>query len=169
MAIAKINNNHLGFLPESRKRCVLPACNHEEFFIQDMQQIESEVFGSNEDWKALYRRKFRQHQSVFGKYLVGDFSELQTPGMYRVKILGAKHSSYQFAITDKAFHQLPFLLLDFIHNWRSGNHGLHWREPSNLDDDMPFLDVEGNVQWNTIEYWNTLLANCLMALSELLS
>ncbi len=34
-------------------------------------------------------------------------------------------------------------------------------------DDRPVLDLEGRAQWNTTEYWNTPLANCLMALAEL--
>ena len=33
--------------------------------------------------------------------------------------------------------------------------------------DKPVLDLEGRAQWNTTEYWNTPLANCLMALTEL--
>jgi hypothetical protein len=34
-------------------------------------------------------------------------------------------------------------------------------------EDAPLLDLEGNVQWNTAEYWATPLANALMALSFL--
>jgi hypothetical protein len=36
-------------------------------------------------------------------------------------------------------------------------------------DDLPVVDLEARAQWNTTEYWNTPLANCLMALAELMS
>lgn len=34
-------------------------------------------------------------------------------------------------------------------------------------DDQPVLDLEGDAQWNTTEYWNVPLSNALMALSIL--
>jgi hypothetical protein len=34
-------------------------------------------------------------------------------------------------------------------------------------DDLPQLDLDGNAQWNTTEYWMTPLSNALMALSLL--
>jgi len=37
----------------------------------------------------------------------------------------------------------------------------------NYKDEI-FLDIKKKVQWNTTEYWNTPLSNCMMALSELL-
>jgi len=37
----------------------------------------------------------------------------------------------------------------------------------NAKDEI-FLDINRKVQWNTTEYWNTPLSNCMMTLSELL-
>jgi hypothetical protein len=34
-------------------------------------------------------------------------------------------------------------------------------------DDQPLLDLEGNAQWNSVEYWVTPLSNTLMALGLL--
>jgi hypothetical protein len=34
-------------------------------------------------------------------------------------------------------------------------------------DDLPQLDLEGDAQWNTTEYWMTPLSNMLMALAVL--
>ncbi len=36
------------------------------------------------------------------------------------------------------------------------------------EPDMPVLDQEREAEWNSTEYWNTPLSNCLMALSRLL-
>jgi hypothetical protein len=42
--------------------------------------------------------------------------------------------SYQFAIADGAYSWLPAMLLNYVHNWRSGPFENAWRGPTHLDD-----------------------------------
>ncbi len=126
--------NHIGFHCLARKRVIIPGSGFTHFEVQDMQQVVQEDFSERENWKTVYHGPLKVSESDFGTFLTGDFSDLTRPGIYRVVIDDALHWSYQFTISDQAFSNLPFLFLDFIHNWRSGDHGLHWRGPSNLDD-----------------------------------
>ena len=126
--------NHIGFQPHVRKKVIIPGTGYTYFEIQDMQQVVKEEFNDRENWKAVLKGELVSHHSDFGDFLVGDFSGLTKPGTYRVVVNDAEHWSYQFTISPGVFMNLPFLFLDFIHNWRSGKHGLHWRESSNLDD-----------------------------------
>jgi hypothetical protein len=42
--------------------------------------------------------------------------------------------SYQFIISDGAYHPLISLFSNFVHNWRSGDFANDWRGPGHLDD-----------------------------------
>jgi hypothetical protein len=96
------------------------------------------------------------------------------------KILGTKE------IANSAFDQLFWLLGGNTYN-SSVVTGVGYNQPMphsrhlgeypggfmvgfiGTKDDSPHLDIDGNAQWNTCEYWNTPNANCLLAISELLS
>ena len=126
--------NHIGFHTTAVKRVLLHGSGYSHFDVQDMQEVEQEQFSKRENWKTVFTGQLESAQSGLGDFLVGDFSDLTRPGTYRITVNDAEHWSYQFTISDRAFDNLSFLFLDFIHNWRSGDHGLHWRDPSNLDD-----------------------------------
>ena len=51
-----------------------------------------------------------------------------------MELPGTGEHSYQFAISDGAFGWLPALLLNFVHNWRSGPFENELRGPTHLDD-----------------------------------
>ncbi len=140
--------NHIGFHTGARKKVVIAGSGYARFSIQDMQQVVQEDFSDRENWKTVFEGTLTEHRGAFGIWLTGDFSGLTQPGTYRVVLGDAEHWSFQFAITDKAFVNLPFLFLDFIHNWRSGRHGLPMREESNTDDAVrsdngEYVDVSG--------------------------
>ncbi len=127
--------NHIGFLPHTRKRVIVPAfLNAKDFEVQDMEKNQSEAFSSKENWKEIFRDKLVTLHTDFGDYLIGDFSELTRIGNYRITLTEKNCHSYQFGISERIFNQLPYLFLDFIHNWRSGYFSNHWRTPTHLDD-----------------------------------
>ncbi len=143
--------NHIGFRPGGKKTVIIPGTGYVEFAVQDMQQVVQEDFRDRENWKTIYKGKLTECEWNSGKYLTGDFSNLTVPGTYRVVVGDAEHWSYQFTISETVFSNLPFLFLDFLHNWRSGDHGLHWRTPCNMDDAVRSdngkqIDVSGG--WN---------------------
>ncbi len=126
--------NHLGFLCNAKKELVVDACPVHEFIVQDMSKVIKEVIGECENWKSVMRGRFFPVTSHMGDYMVGDFSELKTPGLYRIFIPELNLHSSQFLITDGVFSHLPRLFLDHIHSWRSGNFQNFLRGPSHLDD-----------------------------------
>ncbi len=130
----KIYVNHVGFQCNTKKELVVDACNAKEFMIQDMGLITKEKIGEFENWKCVYRGRLFPVSSHMGDYMVGDFSELKTPGIYRIFIPELNIHSNQFMISNGVFSQLPRLFLDHMHDWRSGDHQNMWRGPSHLDD-----------------------------------
>lgn len=130
----KIYINHIGFQCNAKKELVVDACGVREFIVQDMSKVIKEVIGECENWKSVMRGRFFPVSSHMGDYMVGDFSELKTPGLYRIYIPKLKINSSQFFISDGVFTHFPRLFLDHIHSWRSGNFQNFLRGPSHLDD-----------------------------------
>lgn len=130
-----IHCNHLGFLCHQEKTFCLPrVASATRFEIQDMNVNAQEVMGAPETWKAVYTGQLALQETQLGPYLIGDFSSLSRPGLYRVVVPELGVSSYQFMISDGVHDHLPFLFLDFMHNWRSGPFENAYRGPSHLDD-----------------------------------
>ncbi len=126
--------NHVGFLTHARKRVVVSSGAYTRFAVQNMGIPAAESLGAHEDWQTLLEKPLLPVKTDMGDFLVGDFSELTRPGVYRVVIPGADGRSFMFVIADGAFHHLPGLWLDFIHDRRSGNFEDDLRGPSHLDD-----------------------------------
>jgi hypothetical protein len=126
--------NHLGFRCHARKQVIVRGAREEAFELQDMSLIRPAGMGAREGYREVLVGRLRTVDSPLGKYSVGDFSGCTAPGIYRVELPGTGEHSYQFAISDGAFGWLPALLLNFVHNWRSGPFENELRGPTHLDD-----------------------------------
>ncbi len=113
--------NHIGFPCRSSKTVIVPDGGEAEFEVQNMAINRPSTMGGPED-------------SALGHFSVGDFSQVETPGIYRVVLTATREHSYQFAITDGAFAPVSEMFLRFIHAWRSGPFENAWRGPTHLDD-----------------------------------
>ncbi|HBE01100.1 MAG: hypothetical protein A2096_02610 [Spirochaetes bacterium GWF1_41_5] len=131
-----IHCNHIGFLCNCRKRFVVSNSFAKYFEIQDMGKNTKEALKGLENWQAVYNGELMPCQTIMGNYLTGDFTNLMVPGVYRIVLPETDECSWQFIITDGAFHRLPRLLLDFIHDRRSGDFENEWRCKSHLDDGL---------------------------------
>jgi hypothetical protein len=126
--------NHLGFRCHGRKEAVFLGTREGPFELQDMSLLSTAGMGAREDYRAVLTGSLRRAESALGECCVGDFSGCTLPGIYRVSRPDTGEHSYQFAIADGAFGWLPALLLNFIHNWRSGPFENELRGPTHLDD-----------------------------------
>jgi len=129
----------LGFLCDAPKRVVvdaaaLPGGAAETFEVQDLGLADAEALGEWESWKAVFRGRLSRHRGPMGDHLVGDFTEIRRPGLYRVMLPGAAGWSHPFVVSDGAFARLPGMLLDFVHAQRCGAFEDGERGPCHLDD-----------------------------------
>jgi hypothetical protein len=131
-----------GYLCGARKRIVVSeeaAAGVAEFHVQDMAHIDAQNLGAFESWKGVFRGRLAPHVGPMGKYLVGDFSALGKPGVYRA-VLSRPGSadlsawSFPFSVSDGAYSSLPLLFLDYVHGQRCGEFENDLRGPCHLDD-----------------------------------
>jgi hypothetical protein len=132
--IGRILLNHLGFHNRANKQLIIVGPGEVEFEIQNMALNRPATMGGPEDFEAVLTGTTREIESSLGDYSVADFSELTTPGIYRVVLPETGEHSYHFAITSGAFALVPEMALRFVHAWRSGPFENAWRGPSHLDD-----------------------------------
>ncbi|MCX7040002.1 MAG: glycoside hydrolase family 9 protein, partial [Spirochaetes bacterium] len=132
-----IHASQLGYLCDSRKRITLAAegaAGAAGFEIQDMSRIDAQALDGRESWKTVVRGPLSAHAGPMGAHLVGDFSDLRAPGVYRAALAGRAGFSYPFVISDGAFSRLPSLFLDYVHSRRCGDFEDELRGPCHLDD-----------------------------------
>jgi hypothetical protein len=139
----RIHASQVGHLCTARKRICVPADAAEgiaEFRIEDVGQIGAQALGSFEGWKPVFRGRLVPHNSPMGRYLVGDFSPVEKPGVYRAVLPPRTGTgdvaawSYPFTVADGAFSRLPSLFLDYVHAQRCGDFENELRGPCHLDD-----------------------------------
>lgn len=140
--------NHLGFLCRSVKTFVAEQGPVRKFMIQDMSKVAKENLGEYENWQTVFTGKLEEFNGAMGNYLLGDFSEMTRPGIYRIVLPDESGHSYQFSISDGIFHPLVRFFVDFVHNWRSGDYSNPWRTKGHLDDAIrsdngKYWDVSG--------------------------
>lgn len=135
-----IHVSQVGWTCSSRKRIVVAAeaaGSAAEFVIQDLGRIDAQALGAAESWAAAFRGRLAAHRGPMGAYLVGDFSALARPGVYRAMLAsaGARPAwSFPFVISDAAWSRLPALFLDYVHMQRCGEFENDARGPCHLDD-----------------------------------
>jgi hypothetical protein len=127
----------------ARKRMVVPADiarGITEFHVQDLGRINGQALGASESWVTAFRGTLVPHNGPMGRYMVGDFSPLERPGVYRAALPAAEgHGgptawSFPFVIADGAYARLPALFLDYVHAQRCGDFENELRGPCHLDD-----------------------------------
>jgi hypothetical protein len=124
-----IHASQVGYMCAARKRIVVAADTAKgiaEFHVQDLGKIEVQALDASESWAAVFRGKLVPQEGPMGRYLVGDFSTLERPGVYRAVLTDAgRHAgpaawSFPFVISDGAYSRLPALFLDYVHGQRCG-------------------------------------------------
>ncbi len=116
---SKILVNHVGFICNSEKKVIVTSdYKVTHFEVQDMSRVAAESFDDDENWQTIFTGKLipsKKEENTFTGY----FSELNSPGIYSIIIPELKKRSYQFVISDGAFHHLPWLFVDFLNQWNS--------------------------------------------------
>ena len=140
-ALPAILASQVGWMCSSRKRIVVAAevaAAAVEFAIQDLGRVDSQATGAAESWAPAFRGKLAPHRGPMGPYLVGDFSALVKPGVYRAVLSPSAGEppawSFPFVVSDAAWSQLPPLFLDYVHMQRCGEFENELRGPCHLDD-----------------------------------
>jgi hypothetical protein len=137
----------------ARKRIVVPveaAHGAVEFQVQDLGRIKGQALGTQESWEAVFRGALVPHDGPMGRYLVGDFSTVRRPGVYRTVLSAPTQAgtsragggaadvpgawSVPFVISDGAWSRMPGLFLDYVHSQRCGEFEDELRGPCHLDD-----------------------------------
>ena len=139
-----IHASQVGWMCSGRKRVVVPAeaaGGSRQFLIQDLGRLEGQALGSGEDFACALRGELAPHEGPMGSWLVGDFSAVRGPGVYRAVLPGADAShpaawSFPFTVSDGAWSGLPWLFLDYVHSQRCGRFEDERRGPCHLDDGM---------------------------------
>ena len=113
-----------------------------KFHIQDMGRLDGQALGASENWLSIFEGRLDPHDGPMGRYLVGDFSVLQRPGVYRAVLPAAGKQgeaaawSFPFVVADGVYSRLPGLFLDYVHSQRCGDFEDELRGPCHLDDGL---------------------------------
>ncbi len=98
-----------------------------------MARIAADGLGTRESWASVFRGTLARHDGPMGSWLVGDFSGLRAPGVYRAALPNGAFS-FPFVISDGVWSPLPSLFLDYVHGRRCGDFDDDIRGPCHLDD-----------------------------------
>lgn len=131
---SKIVVNHVGFLCHSTKKAIVKSeVPVSAFQVQDMSIVAAESFDEEENWKSMLNAKLTPFSNIDERYYVGDFSEIEQPGIYSIIVPELKQRSFHFTVSDGSFHHLPWLFVDFLRNW-GGNRETPLKVKSTTDD-----------------------------------
>ncbi len=125
-----------GYLCGARKRIAVPAAaagGAAGFEVHDVARLSPGAPGIPEGGPPAFRGELSRHDGPMGSWLVGEFSALRAPGVYRVSLSNGE-ASYPFVISDGAWSRLPSLFLDYVHGRRCGDFEDDLRGPCHLDD-----------------------------------
>ncbi len=144
MDAPQIIASQIGYLCSARKRAYLRAEGASArgpapsgFEIQDMAQVDSEALGQSENWKTVFRGTLSRHSGPMGDWLVGDFSRVTKPGLYRAVLPGSSGPaawSFPFVVSDGVYSRLIPMFLNYVHSQRCGDFENELRGPCHLDD-----------------------------------
>ena len=126
--------NHIGYHCSNRKHAVVTDNRATYFEVENMALLDGEDLAGRERMKTILCKELVPSDTLYGNTKLGDFSEITTPGLYRVTLPELDQMSFQFVVSDGAFNTFPRMFLDFIHDWRSGDYENDWRGPLHLDD-----------------------------------
>lgn len=134
MSKEQVSASHIGYLCDAPKIAVVRDVTSSRFVIENMAKMGAAPLGaSKSSYLTVYEGDVERIDTLMGMFGRCDFSSVTTPGIYRV-VLESGERSFQFMIADGAYHRLPTLFLDFIHELRSGYFADDLRGPLHLDD-----------------------------------
>lgn len=151
MTAEQISASHIGYLCHVPKIAVIRNPTSKTFDVQNMALIDdAPLSAKSATFKVIYTGDIEYRETALGTFGICDFSTMTTPGVYRVVVPESNAMTYQFNITDGAYHRLPYLFLDFMHEWRSGYFETDLRRPLHLDDGV--RSDTGEV-WDAVGGW----------------
>jgi hypothetical protein len=135
MTVEQVSASHIGYLCDAPKVAVVRGLTSTRFTVENMAKMGAAPLGAaRSSYLVVYEGEIERVDTLMGAFGRCDFSSVTTPGIYRVVLPESDARSFQFTIADGAYHRLPALFLDFIHELRSGYYADDLRGPLNLDD-----------------------------------
>ena len=117
--------NHVGFLPEAAKYCVIPDPEVKEFSIH---QLEHTV------WTEVFRGKLTRGGTELAKGCVGNFTELRAGGIYQIRC--GELRSRCFVIHEHVYDVPMRVVFNYFPWQRCGDSKTGWTAPCHLEDGM---------------------------------
>ena len=117
----EILTNHVGYTPEAAKFCLLLGDNSREFKVVDTQ-----------NGTAVFQGMMQASEGVFGKYLVGEFSDLSKEGTYQIEVDTKK--SAPFSISKNIYEDGVRKCVTYFSIQRCGPSTTGYAAPCHVDD-----------------------------------
>jgi len=115
--------NHVGFLPDSPKYCVIPQPPEKTFTICRMKDCV---------WTQVYEGTLTESGAELEAGSVGEFSSLQEEGIYQVRCGGRQSRCF---VVWRRVYDAPLRVLYSYFPWqRCGDSLTGWAAPCHLDD-----------------------------------
>ena len=151
MTTEQVSTSHIGYLCRAPKIAVIRNPTSKTFTVQNMALIDdAPLSAKSASFKVVYTAAVEYRETLMGIFGICDFSSITTPGIYRVVLPDSQALSYQFTVADGAYHRLPYLFLDFIHELRSGHYESDLRRPLHIDDGVRSDTGEA---WDAVGGW----------------
>lgn len=115
--------NHVGFLPDSPKYCVIPQPPEKTFTIHRMKDCV---------WTPVYEGTLTEGEPELEAGWVGEFTSLQEEGIYQVRCGGRQSRCF---VVWRRVYDAPMRVLYSYFPWqRCGDSLTGWAAPCHLDD-----------------------------------
>jgi len=113
--------NPVGFMPNASKKCIVPVTENTKF---QVIQLES--------GREVYCADLYTSDCDFGRFVVGDFSVIRTPGTYYIK--AGRLRSYPFRIHHNVYDDVLQMIVRYFSRQRCGASTTGYLTPCHLDD-----------------------------------
>ncbi len=151
MSTEQVSTSHIGYLCRAPKIAVVRNPTSKTFTVQNMALIaEVPMSAKSATFQVIYTGEVEYRETLMGTFGICDFSSVTVPGVYHVVLPDSETLSYQFNIADGAYHRLPYLFLDFIHELRSGHFESDLRRPTHADD---AVRSDTGKSWDAVGGW----------------
>ena len=141
-----VRANQVGYLPKDEKMAL--AFSHKK------QRIRFEIVDAKTGQKIWGPAKVRRNSGTFGRYkyhYLLDFSTLDKPGYYKIKILNTGQTSLSFHIGAHVYDNMPVKILEYLRQQRCGYNPFlgqvcHTKDGRTMYGPMPdstYIDASG--------------------------
>lgn len=160
--MTKIFANHVGFLPDAPKTCV----------ITDPEATTFEIVRRLPEREVVHSAPLKQVVGDFGEAWVGDFSEVREEGMYLIRC--GQTESRAVTIYQKIYDYPLRMLVNFFASQRCGDSTTGWNAPCHVNDARDVatgehVDVSGGWhQSSDLRKWTVGTSFGLIGLAKLL-